>query len=184
MKRFLTFNYAYIFFLFLLKSIYRGYSLEASQWGASNEYPQHMFSWRSKKIINIILIEKVPYLLLCIYFFLFFHKKVCCGYSSEVPHQGASNEYPQHMFPWRNKKKYQYILAGKKYLYNIWSYIFFLFLQENLCCGYQLESACWGDSKYIPKNMCSFLWENKKNIFEKVRKISIFFQRKQKASHL
>ena len=26
------------------------------------------------------------------------------GYSLEAPHQGASNEYPQHMFPWRNKK--------------------------------------------------------------------------------
>ena len=25
------------------------YSLEASQWGTSNEYPQHMFSWRNKK---------------------------------------------------------------------------------------------------------------------------------------
>ena len=25
------------------------YSLEAPRWGASNEYPQHMFSWRNKK---------------------------------------------------------------------------------------------------------------------------------------
>ena len=31
-------------------------------------------------------------------FFLFLHKNICCGYSLEVPHQGASNEYPQHMF--------------------------------------------------------------------------------------
>ena len=23
---------------------------------------------------------------------------MCCGYSLEVPRQGASNEYPQHMF--------------------------------------------------------------------------------------
>ena len=26
------------------------------------------------------------------------------GYSLEAPHRGASNEYPQHMFLWRNKK--------------------------------------------------------------------------------
>ena len=30
------------------------YLLEAPQWGASNEYPQHMFSWRNKKNIYLI----------------------------------------------------------------------------------------------------------------------------------
>ena len=30
------------------------YSLKALHWGASNEYPQHMFSWRNKKNINLI----------------------------------------------------------------------------------------------------------------------------------
>ena len=35
---------------------------------------------------------------------LFLHKYICCGYSLEVPWQGTSNEYPQHMFLWRNKK--------------------------------------------------------------------------------
>ena len=37
-------------------------------------------------------------------FFLFLHKNICCGYSLEAPRRGASNEYPQHMFSWRNKK--------------------------------------------------------------------------------
>ena len=37
-------------------------------------------------------------------FFLFLHKNICCGYSLEVPWRGASNENPQHMFSWRNKK--------------------------------------------------------------------------------
>ena len=37
-------------------------------------------------------------------FFLFLHKNICCGYSLEAPQWGASNEYTQHMFPWRNKK--------------------------------------------------------------------------------
>ena len=36
--------------------------------------------------------------------FLFLHENTCCGYSLEAPQQGASNEYPQHMFSWRNKK--------------------------------------------------------------------------------
>ena len=37
-------------------------------------------------------------------FFLFLHKNICCGYSLEVPHRSASNEYPQHMFLCKNKK--------------------------------------------------------------------------------
>ena len=36
-------------------------------------------------------------------FFLFLHENICCGYSLEAPHRGASNEYPQHVFSWRNK---------------------------------------------------------------------------------
>ena len=36
--------------------------------------------------------------------FLFLHENICCGYSLEAPRQGASNEYPQHMFLCRNKK--------------------------------------------------------------------------------
>ena len=39
-----------------------------------------------------------------IIFFLFRHENICCGYSLEAPRRGASNEYPQHMFSWRNKK--------------------------------------------------------------------------------
>ena len=27
-----------------------------------------------------------------------------CGYPLEVPHQGASNKYPQHIFLWRDKE--------------------------------------------------------------------------------
>ena len=42
-----------IFISFLHENIYCGYSLEAPRWGASNEYPQYMFSWRNK--INIVL---------------------------------------------------------------------------------------------------------------------------------
>ena len=36
--------------------------------------------------------------------FLVLNKNICCGYSSEAPPRGASDEYPQHMFLLRNKK--------------------------------------------------------------------------------
>ena len=41
----------------------------------------------------------------------FLQKSICCGYSLEAPHWGASNEYSQHRLPWKNKKNnYLYIL--------------------------------------------------------------------------
>ena len=41
--------------------------------------------------------------------FLFLHENIHCGYSLEAPRRGASNEYPQHMFSWRNKKNNMWI---------------------------------------------------------------------------
>ena len=49
-----------IFFLFLHKNIGYGYSLEAPHRGTSNEYPQHIFSWRNKKIIYLIPLLSRP----------------------------------------------------------------------------------------------------------------------------
>ena len=37
-------------------------------------------------------------------FYLFLHKNICCGHSSEASWRGAFNEYPQHIFLWRTKK--------------------------------------------------------------------------------
>ena len=37
--------------------------------------------------------------------------KTCCGHSLESPGRGDSNVYPQHMFLWRNKKKYPLIIT-------------------------------------------------------------------------
>ena len=43
--------------------------------------------------------------------------KTCCGYSLEAPYWGASNEYQQHMFLWRNKKNINtFGLKKKKHL--------------------------------------------------------------------
>ena len=39
-----------------------------SRRGASNEYPQHMFSLINKKDISIFRLKKAPYLLLCVMF--------------------------------------------------------------------------------------------------------------------
>ena len=50
---------------YVLENICCGYSLEAPQRGASNEYPQHMFLSRNKKDISIFRMKKAPYLLLC-----------------------------------------------------------------------------------------------------------------------
>ena len=47
--------------------------------------------------------------------------KTCYWYSLEALWQATSGEYPQHMFSWRNKKKYQYFWVEKKHL--IWSYV-------------------------------------------------------------
>ena len=47
-----------IFFLFPHKNICCGYSLEASQRGASNEHPKQMFSWRNKKTVSTFRLKK------------------------------------------------------------------------------------------------------------------------------
>ena len=46
--------------IFLFFHEIRGYSLEASQQGISNEYPQYMFSWRNKKNISTFWLKNVP----------------------------------------------------------------------------------------------------------------------------
>ena len=43
-------------FLFLEENIFCGYSLEAPPWGASNEYPQHMYSSKNKKLYMYLII--------------------------------------------------------------------------------------------------------------------------------
>ena len=43
-----------LFFLFLHENICCGYSLEVPLWGTSNEYTQHVFSWKNKKNTYLI----------------------------------------------------------------------------------------------------------------------------------
>ena len=46
-------------------------------------------------------------------FFLISPRKHILWGSTEVPRQGASNEYPRHIFSWRNKKKYVFFFQLK-----------------------------------------------------------------------
>ena len=59
------------FFLFLLKNIYSGYSLEPHRRGGSNEYPQSMF-WAEiwKQNIKVFLSEKFQFLEVLLYIYL------------------------------------------------------------------------------------------------------------------
>ena len=57
-----------------------------------------------------IALDKAYFFYQNVFFFSYFYM-TCCGYSLEAPHRGASNEYPQHMFSWRNKKSIYLMLA-------------------------------------------------------------------------
>ena len=73
------------------------------------DQPVNHSSWR-----NVFFNRKV------LIFFLFLHENICCGYSLEVPQRGTSNEYPQHMFSWRNKKKkYHCCLVDQYHTYQL-----------------------------------------------------------------
>ena len=48
--------------LFLHKNICCGYSLESPRQGDSNEYPQHMFSWRADEHYPSVIIKYMSYL--------------------------------------------------------------------------------------------------------------------------
>ena len=70
---------------------------------------QSLISGKKKRNIISTLLQTLHFFKLKIVFFLFLHKKICCGYSLEVPWWGASNKYPQHIFSWRNKKNIMWI---------------------------------------------------------------------------
>ena len=75
---------------------------------------------KSQKMVIYLIIapDKAPFFSTKKVFtdFLFLNGNICCGYSLEVPRWGTSNEYPQHIFLYRNKKRLFLILPL------IWSY--------------------------------------------------------------
>ena len=61
--------------------------------------------WEIKKNITDLLSPELAQRVVKVYLRqAIFYKNIGCGYSLEVPRQGASNKYPQHMFSWTNKK--------------------------------------------------------------------------------
>ena len=75
-----------------------------SFWRAPNEdsnQPVHRLS--------LIATDKALFIRKMLISFLFLHENICCGHPLEAPRWGASNEYPQHMFSWRNKKNIMWI---------------------------------------------------------------------------
>ena len=63
-----------------------GYSLESPRRGKSNEYPQHIFLWRTTENYPLIITKYPPYLLLCAHVCLKMHLL----YKSKVPFLGAA----------------------------------------------------------------------------------------------
>ena len=72
----------------------------------AHRWPQTMFSSRNKKNIDTFWLKLSRAMGggTNIRFLLFLHENIRCGYSSEAPWRGASNENLQHMFSLRNKK--------------------------------------------------------------------------------
>ena len=66
-------------------------------------------------------------------FFLFLHENICCGYSLEVPHRGTSNEYPQHMFSWRNKKNINTFGIKKESYQDLWMFLKYCWMSGQQC---------------------------------------------------
>ena len=73
------------------------------------------------------------------WYFPYFSMKTCCGYSLEAPLWGASNEYPQHTFPWT---------CGEK---------------RGIVCGYPLLPGAMEIYMYFMINSRTcILWEERK----------------------
>ena len=134
-----------ISFLFLHENICCGYSLEAPRRGASNGYPQHMFSWRNKK--NTMWIPP----LICSYGL----------YSVLLPHGNQCSITKTRLF-----KCIESFTTKKWKCLDENSDIFFLFLLKNIDCGYSLEPPRWGASNEY-HNLC-FWAEIRKNIYTPV----------------
>ena len=80
----------------------------------------------SQKILTLFLISPWKHMLL---------------YTLEAPHQGASNEYPQRMFLWRNKKKYYLaILIAHTELWISWSIAILLSFHHNICFHAEIKN--------------------------------------------
>ena len=128
------------------------YSLEVPHWGASNEYPQHMFSWRNKEDIMWIpslirsyfgeahvkleWIQKMFNGTIQTLSHVIIRKGLLCYMWTVTPHISWGIHAINHSCR-EGTFLYQNIHQKEQ--------IFFLFLLENLCCGNSPEciSLLW-----------------------------------------
>ena len=129
------------------------YSLEAPHWGTSNEYPQHMFSWRNKKKYYV---DSPSYLAQWRYTFsliiaftvnIFYNIHWFCEWITHYEKHAYSNILT--ILPPKNKNIQ---IKNSDILH---------FSAQNIDCGYLLEPLWWGGSNAHPQSM--FLSWNKKN---------------------
>ena len=71
-----------------------------------------LLSSRDKGLLLFVFFKQIV-----LTFFLFCHNNIGCGYPLKVFQRCASNEYPQHKFSLRNKKKNVYLTPHLIYSY-------------------------------------------------------------------
>ena len=118
--------------------------------------------------------------------FLFLHENICCGYSLEVPQQGASNEYPQHIFLWRNKKDIMWIPPFicsyvSLLLYTVCRLLTFHYALEPLTRQFIIKQP-WENSADISLMMFFLLSPENRilHFMQSVRNFQILFSRRNK----
>ena len=78
---------------------------------------------------------------------------MCFGCSKEPSHWDGSFEYPQHMF-WMINKENNFPIRTLIWRPGVCNEnLIFLFLNQNICCGYSKEPSQWDSSFEHPKHM-------------------------------
>ena len=83
--------------------------------------------------------------------FLSLLQNIDCGYSLEPHRRGGSNVYPQSMFCAKVYPLEPHFYIEKMGVAGV--YLFFLFLLQNIDCGYSLEPPRRGGSNVCPQFM-------------------------------
>ena len=96
--------------------------------------------------------------------FLFLNQNICCGYSKEPYQWDSSFEHPKHMLKNMIKKIFTICLHHITWVNIImWSYsrrnrkIIYLFLNQNIGCGYSKEPSQWDSSFEHPNHMLKIM---------------------------
>ena len=105
--------------VFFFKEILTFFEEKKKQQKTETSYPGEWWLFKSIKGSRAISLDRQLQITRSTWkmFFLFLQENICCKYSLEVPRQAPSNEYPQHMFSWRNKKNINNFRIKKKSTY-------------------------------------------------------------------